>query len=338
MRVIVIDDNTTNLAVLCSVVGKIPNVEVSGFTDPREALKQVTETPADLIVVDYVMPEMNGIEFLTRARALPQLSQTPMVMLTADNERKLKRDAMEAGATDFLNKPVDPLDLRARVTNLLAMASAQRALAHERTPAEPDKGGAQAFESLHRAAGYMAVAIHGAPDLAASVAGLMAQEMGYDAKDRANLEKAVALRDIGMIGVAPGITGKTGRLTAGEIASMQRHPVIGAEIIGSDSSDLLALARVIAVGHHERWDGTGYPHGIAGADIPPAARIAAVADCFAAMVQARPYRPAFTVEAAHAEMIGRGAAGFDPVCVAAFERAWPRIVMLVQSRLTEIAA
>lgn len=335
MRVTIIDDNTTTLAVLCSVVGKIPGVEAEGFADARDALHQISVSPPDLIIVDYVMPDMNGIEFLREARSFPEVSMSPIVMVTADAERKLKQDAMDAGASDFLNKPVDPFDLRARVTNLLALAAARQELLMERASMS---AGPEAYGCLARLASELAIASGNGPDYAGAIGKIIAEEMGQSAIYCAELSKAIALRDIGMTGVSTSITGKNGPLTVEETVAMRRHTEIGAQIIGGSFEDLMVLASTVALHHHERWDGTGYPTATAGADIPLSGRVAAVADCFAAMIQRRPHRAAMSLEAARAE-ISRGAGNqFDPDCTAAFEQGWSRIVSLLSSNPTEIAA
>lgn len=335
MRVTIIDDNTTTLAVLCSVVGKIPGVEAQGFADATEALQQISVSPPDLIIVDYIMPDMNGIEFLRAARSFPEVSMSPIIMVTADAERRLKQDAMDAGASDFLNKPVDPFDLRARVTNLLALAAARQELLMERASAN---AGPEAYGCLSRLAEELAVASGNGPDVAGAIGKIIAEEMGQSPIYCEDLSKAIALRDIGMTGVPASITGKHGSLTAEETAAMRRHVEIGAEIIGGSLEDLMVLSRTVALYHHERWDGAGYPSSAAGADIPLSARVAAVADSFAAMIQRRPHRAPMSLEAARAE-IHRGAGNqFDPDCAAAFEQGWSRIVSHHSSDRTAIAA
>lgn len=335
MRVTIIDDNTTTLAVLCSVVSKVPGVEAQGFADAKEALRQISVSPPDLIIVDYVMPDMNGIEFLRAARRFPEMSTCPIVMVTADAERKLKQDATDAGASDFLNKPVDPVDLRARVTNLLALAAARQELLMERANTS---AGPEAYGCLSRLAAEFAMASGRGPDLAGAIGTIIAEEMGQSSSYCADLGKAIALRDIGMTGVPPSITDQNGTLTAEGAAAMRRHTEIGAQIIGGSSEDLMVLSRTVALHHHERWDGTGYPSAAAGADIPLSARVAAVADSFAAMIQHRPYRAAMTLEAARAEIHRAAGSHFDPDCTAAFEQGWSRIVFHLSSDRTEIAA
>lgn len=325
MRVTVVDDNTTNLAVVCSVVSKIPFVDVEGLSDPLAALAKMTAQPADLIIVDYVMPEMNGIEFVVRARALPQLEHTPIIMLTADSERKLKQDALRAGANDFLNKPVDPLDLRARVTNLLALHAARRELAtsREQTTTETDWS-PHVLERLERVVQHLG-GNDGTSETAEHVARIIAEEMGLSAPLCAAISRATGLRNIGMTAALTNLASSARALSDDEMAAIHQHCLIGAQIIGEDGPEALRVAHDIALYHHEHWDGRGYPRQLASADIPLPARIVAVADAFSAMTSARPFRPAMADERAAGEINRNSGTQFDPDCVAAFERGWPRI-------------
>lgn len=137
MRVVIVEDNSTNLAVLCSVVSRMEGIVCSGYADPGEALANLVAEPCDLVIVDFLMPGMNGVELIQAMRLLPEHQHVPVIMITADADRALRLDAIANGATDFLAKPVDPIELRSRVTNLLALRAAQNALADRaRTLAE----------------------------------------------------------------------------------------------------------------------------------------------------------------------------------------------------------
>jgi putative two-component system response regulator len=338
MRVVIVEDNSINLDLLCTMVGKLPHVAVQGFSDPALALADARQQGCDLLIADYVMPGISGLELIEAMRQLPSHAHVPMVMITADDDRAVRMAAIAAGATDFVTKPADPLELRSRVTNLLALRGAQNALADRAAClaaeiAEATRDLQRREEEiicrLARAIGFRDGDTGDHVDRVAQIARMLAEALGEDETFVRNLGLVAPLHDVGKIGVPDAILNKPGRLDPDELAIMRGHVGIGAKILAGGDSDLVQMAEAIAAGHHERWDGTGYPQGLAGSDIPLAARITAVADVFDALCSERPYKRAWPAEEAYAEICRCAGSHFDPACVAAFARSWPRIAPLV---------
>lgn len=347
MRVVIVEDNSTNLAVLCGIVSRMDGVTCAGFSDPGEALADLMSGECDLAIVDFLMPEMNGVELIQALRDIPAHEHVPIIMITADADRTLRLDAIAKGATDFLAKPVDPIELRSRVANLLALRKAQNELSNRaKTLAEEV---ARATEHLQRREEEIVYRLARAIEFrdnetsehigrVARVARLIAEEMQQDGTFIRVLYLAAPLHDVGKIGVPDSILNKPGKLDRAERAIMQEHAAIGAKILSNGDSDLVRMAAAVAAGHHERWDGTGYPQGLSGTQIPLAARITAVADVFDALCSERSYKPAWPLDVAHEEILRCSGTHFDPECVAAFERAWPRIRSLFETSLNASAA
>ncbi len=347
MRVIVVEDNTTNLSVLCGIVSRLPDVECQGFSDPRVAIEDVLCRPSDLMIVDYMMPDIDGLRFVAAVRAMAMHAHVPIIMVTADGDRATRLAAISAGVTDFLAKPVDPIELKARVSNLLELRGAQNALARRADTLALEVAQAtrhlqvreeEIINRLARAIEFRDNETSEHVARVATVARIIAEELGQPADYARTLFLAAPLHDVGKIGVSDAILNKPGRLDAAELAAMRRHVDVGEQILADGDSDLVQMAAEIAASHHERWDGAGYPRGLAGSAIQLSARITAVADVFDALCSARVYKPAWPVEAARAEIQRCSGTQFDPDCVAAFERGWPRIAgLFIEDAITSAA-
>jgi putative two-component system response regulator len=270
-------------------------------------------------------------------RRLPGYEHVPIIMITADHQRDLRIAAIDAGATDFLSKPVDPQELRVRARNLLSLRQSQLALSDRalHLQLEIDKATRSLADREREVIWRLARAI----DLrdedtgdhvsrVARVAQIMAERMGLDRSFCDMIFLAAPLHDTGKIGIPDAILKKPGRLTDEEMSVMRTHTRIGADLLADGQSELIRLAMEIALTHHERWDGTGYSSRLSGTEIPVAGRIVAVADVFDALCTARPYKPAWTIEAARAEINSQSGKHFDPDCVLAFEAAWPEIAAI----------
>lgn len=347
MRVLVVDDSSINLTVLKGVIGRIAACDVDGFADPLLALAACRAQVFDAVVVDYKMPGIDGISFVRELRADPRFQHVPIIMITADGDRALRLRAVEAGATDFLNKPVDPQELRVRVTNLLALRRAQVALADRAQwlgrEVEKATSALLAREKemiwrLARAIEYRDGGTGEHVSRVATIARIVAEELGLDARSCDEIYLAAPLHDVGKIGVPDAILNKPGRLSPDEMAIVRRHVKLGGEILCGGNSALLQAAERIALTHHEKWDGTGYPRGLAGEAIPVEGRIAAIADVFEALCTERPYKHAWTLDEARAEIVAQSGRHFDPACVAAFQRGWSRISQIIGNAPQSISA
>ncbi|KQP07407.1 transcriptional regulator [Methylobacterium sp. Leaf99] len=335
MFVLVLDDAPLNNMLMAEAIRTIPDCTVRDFTRPADALAFV-EANSDAIGVaisDYDMPGMNGVAFIRAARAVPGFAHVPVVMVTSLDQRSLRREALEAGATDFLAKPFDPIEIRARVSNLLAL---NRARIDQRERAAWLDREVRAATALIAAREreivlmLMKAAEHRDNETGnhvARVAGLVALiARGLDLSDAEveQLSLASTMHDVGKISVPDTILLKPGPLTQDERREMERHAERGRRILEGSSSLLMQRAAEIAATHHERWDGSGYPAGLAGEAIPLSGRIVAVADVFDALTSDRPYKKAWSEAEALNHIRANAGSHFDPACVAAFVRMLPK--------------
>jgi putative two-component system response regulator len=338
MKLCIVEDEPISRAVLAGIASSMPGVTVDAFADPVRAIEFCRRRSYDLLIVDQQMPGMTGTDVIRTLRALSDYRHVPIIMVTADNDRRVKLEAIEAGATEFLAKPTDPDELRLRVGNLLDLRQAQRALAdrayhlaHEvraatRRITEREE---ELIWRLARAIEYRDGRTGEHVTRVARVSLCLAQTLKQPPAFCHNLFLAAPLHDTGKLAVPDSILNKPGRLTAEEMDVMRRHTLVGGEILSEGTSDLICMAQEIALCHHERWDGTGYPNGLEGEEIPLSARIVAVADVIDALCSERIYKPAWTPERARAEILRLSGSHFDPACVAALMTSWDRIAPMM---------
>lgn len=337
MLIFLIDDSRSMLTAMQQALASVQNCTLAPFLEPQAALKAMQETPPDLVLVDYDMPGINGIQVIEQIRSEPKSATTPVVMITANSDGGVKMRAMEAGATEFLSKPFDHAELSIRVRNLLAIRAEQLALAKrakslqrkfEEAMAKVERREEEIIWRLARAMGCRDGDTGSHLDRVAIISRLIAEELGFDRKQARVIFLATPLHDVGKLAVRDAILMKPGKLTPEEFAEMQMHTAFGSEILKDSASELIQTAQRIAASHHERWDGTGYPNRLKGTDIPIEARIVAVADVFDALCSQRPYKAAWPKERALQEIIDCSGKHFDPACVAAFRRRWAEISTL----------
>jgi two-component system response regulator RpfG len=328
--VFIVDDRATARSLLEGLAKSLePGIQIESFADPRQALERTGKRLPDLIITDYRMPSMDGIEFTRRLRALKMLADVPIVIITVVEDRKIRQQALESGATDFLTRPIDPHECRARCRNLLALRRSQKSLGSraERLEAEV----AQATRDIHARERETLIKLAKAGEYRdentgnhiyqmARFSGLIARELGLSAQECEEIEFTAPMHDLGKIGIPDNILLKPGALTPYEWLIMKTHPIIGHDILAESPSRYLRMGAQIALCHHERFDGQGYPRGLSGADIPLPARIVAVADVFDALTTMRPYKQAWTFEAALEYIQKESGSHFDPDCSTAFIR------------------
>ncbi|QKK30224.1 response regulator [Rhizobium indicum] len=339
MPLLIVDDSESSLLALETAVRGFAGCVVESFTNPLEALDRCQAVDFDVVLVDYMMPQMNGIEMIRRLRRRPGYEDVPVVMITSQAKRSVRLEALEAGATDFLAKPFDPLELQARVLNLMALHKAQLALADRAKSLDmafrhaTEQADMREQEIIWCLAQAMASRDGNTGDhieRVANIAELIAEGLGLDRIQRRNIYLAAPLHDIGKIAIPDAILQKPGKLERHEIERMREHVPIGVAILANSSAELSRVATAIIAGHHEKWDGSGYPKGLSGDAIPIEARIVAVADVFEALCSDRPYKQAWPIEQAYEEIIACSGSHFDPACVAAFRRKWPAIRALFE--------
>jgi two-component system response regulator RpfG len=271
---------------------------------------------------------MDGIEFTRRVRAERRLADVPLIIVTVVEDRQIRYQALENGATDFLTRPIDPQEYRARCLNLLALRRSQKMLADRALWLEDQVVQAtrevrtrerETLMKLAKAGEYRDKETGNHIIRMAKYARLIAEELRLTAMECDEIEAAAPMHDIGKIGIPDLIMLKPGRHTPEEQALMRRHPLIGHGILTDSPSRYLQMGAVIALGHHEKFDGSGYPQGLAGEDIPLPARIVAVADVFDALTSNRPYKRAWPFQDALNHILSESGKHFDPACVRAFE-------------------
>jgi putative two-component system response regulator len=340
-RVLLIDDEPANLEFLRRVLETEGYGELVAMADSARAVERFAELDPDLVITDLLMPQLDGFEVIARIRLLlPAGSYLPILVATADHAPETRRRALSAGARDFLTKPLSPAEVRLRVRNLLETRFLHQQLREsnmllesrvsERTR-ELEEARTEIIFRLARASEFRDDATGQHTLRVGRLSARMAQVLGLCAAACELIGRAAPLHDVGKIGVPDAILLKPGQLDAAEVAIMQTHTTLGADILSGSRYPLLQLAEEIARSHHERWDGTGYPYGLAGEAIPLSGRIVAVADVFDSLTHERPYKRAWTVRETLAEVESNSGKHFDPAVVEALLRIVPEAHVLATS-------
>ncbi len=327
-RILAADDEEANLRLMRRILERHGCEGLVCTTDPREVVPLFHEVRPDLVLLDLHMPGMNGVQVIESLRpSLEAEGYLPVLMISGDLTPEARQHALAHGARDFLNKPYDPAEAVLRIRNLLqtralhVQVQAQNRELEAKVAArtrELEAAQAEVLERLAQAAEFRDDDTGEHTRRVGALAALVAVALGMDEGWTAMLRKAATLHDVGKIGIPDGILLKPGRLSDAETSIMRTHARIGGRILAGGRSPLMNMAERVAFSHHERWDGSGYPDGLAGEEIPLEARIVAVADFYDALTHDRPYRPAWTPEEARAA-IARGAGShFDPVVARAF--------------------
>lgn len=317
--ILVADDSPQNIELLSHILSSEYRIKVA--TSGEKALKIVySDEPPDLILLDIMMPDISGHEVCQRIKSNPDRRRIPIIFVTAMSTVEDESLGLSLGAVDYITKPISPALVQARVRTHLALYDQSRELERmvaQRT-GELVASRQQLIRRLGRAAEYKDNATGNHVVRMAHVTRLVAQEAGLGPEAVQLLFQTAPMHDVGKIGIPDSILLKPGPLTPDEMKVVRQHPQIGAEIIGKHDNELLSMARTIALTHHERWDGTGYPQGLQGEQIPLPGRIVAIADVFDALVSRRPYKEPFSAEQAIAIMVEERGKAFDPALIDAF--------------------
>ena len=347
LSVVIVDDSDINLTLFKHLVARIGELEPLCFNVSEQALEWCAARGADLIIVDYMMPAPDGIEFIRRFRLMPGMVDVPVVMVTANDLKEVRYNALQAGASDFLTKPVDKNEFTARIRNMAALRRSQKLLADraallaDEVAAATAKIAERERETIFRLA---KAAEFRDPETGAHIlrmahySRLIAAKLGLPAAEQQLIFEAAPMHDIGKVGTPDHILLKPGRLTHDEFEIMKRHAGAGHQILQDSASPVLQAAAVIALSHHEKFDGGGYPNGLAGAAIPLHGRIVALADVFDALTSARPYKAAWDIDRAVAFLHEQSGTHFDPACVTAFFAAWTEVLAIRDSHRDEADA
>ncbi len=328
-NILVVDDIPENIDLLGAILGDDYRVRVA--TSGEKALQIVySDEPPDLILLDIMMPGLSGLEICHRLKANPDRRHIPIIFVTGMSSAADEERGLAMGAVDYITKPISPPIVKARVRTHLALYDQARELermVRQRTE-ELSSTRQQIIRRLGRAAefkdnetGNHVLRISYYVRLIAEAHGL-----GQEAVDI--IANTAPMHDIGKIGIPDALLLKPGPLNADEWRIMRHHPLMGAKIIGKHDNELLETARIIALNHHEKWDGSGYPRGLKGSDIPLEGRIVAIADVFDALVSVRPYKPAFPLDDALQILERESGRHFDPQLLHAFHEALPEILRI----------
>ncbi len=324
----IIDDQATERRILETIIKTVGhNISIVSFDNAREALRAAEEDIPDLILTDYKMPDMDGIELIRSFRENPLLCDIPIVVVTIVDDKSVLYDALDAGATDFLCKPIDHYQCKVRCRNLLNLRR-QQTIIRERAASLEKSYQEQAVNirtresailyRLARAAEFRDVPCDQHFQRVGILSRRTAEVMGLPEDFCNTIEQASVIHDIGKVGIPETILNKTDALTDDERRIVQRHTWIGYQILKNSESDFLDMGAIIALNHHERFDGQGYPNNLSGNKIPIEARIVAVVDVYDALTSSRSYRKAWNHEDALEYLKNARGKEFDPDCIDAF--------------------
>lgn len=334
-RILAVDDEPVNLKLLERMLNGSGYRNLELVADPREVIGRYRAARPDLILLDLNMPYLDGFGVLDALRELNDPLLPPVVILTAQHGKDFLLRALSAGARDYLTKPFDRNELLMRVRNLLDAYLAHRLLddqnqvleerVRQRTE-ELRRTRLQVVQRLSMAAEYKDEETGHHVLRMSHTSALLAQQLGWSESFCELMLHASPMHDIGKIGIPDAILLKPDRFEPYEWDIMKSHVEIGARLLEGDDSDLMRMAREIALCHHEKWNGSGYPSALAGEAIPQSGRIAAIADVFDALTSRRPYKQAWTVAAALDYIRDNRGRHFDPVVVDAFLEALPDVL------------
>jgi len=327
-KVLIVDDESTGRTILSKIIQQVEDdIGVEAFDNPQKALNWLDDNHPDLIITDYRMPEMNGIEFIKKIRERPGMQDIPIVVITVVSEKSVRYDALEAGATAFLTRPIDQIECRTSCHNLLKLHE-QQSIIQDRADwlARQVEVATQQVVSreketllrLAKAGEYRDEETGNHVVRMAKYSRQIAEALGLSNKECDEIEYAAPMHDIGKIGIHDDVLLKPGKFAQQEWLTMQQHTTIGHAILTNSQSRYIQTGSIIALNHHEKFDGAGYPHGIAGTDIPLVARIVAVADVYDALVSQRPYKEPWSESDAQDYLEKQAGTQFDPICVEAF--------------------
>jgi len=335
--VLVVDDSALHLKIYDRMLRDIPDARSVTFESSARALDWCSTNEPDLLVVDYQMPAPDGLEFIERFRTRYSQANVPVVMITADDAIAVRHKALEFGATDFLNKPVDPIEFRARISNILRVRTNTKELSVrvksladqvQEASAAIVASETDAIYRLARASEHLDAETSRHIERIGQFAARVALEFGTPSEWQELLRLAAPMHDIGKVGTPDDVLQKKGSLTPEEWEVMRSHTIAGYDILRDSPSPIMQMAAEIALAHHERFDGTGYPFGLAGEQIPLSARITALCDVFDALLSRRPYKAPWPLEKVVQYVDEQAGRHFDPDVVVAFRACLPDLLAM----------
>ena len=338
-KIVIVDDNDITLSLFKSMVGKSGGDEPIGFTQVSEALTWCSEHEPDLVIVNDQMKGRDGMRFLRAFRAIYSRETVPVLMVTESDQSSVRVKALRDGANDFLLTPVDHFEFSVRARNLLSIRQYAREIQDRNVWLEQAVAKAtedileRERETLHR---ISRAAEFRDPETGAHIqrmalySQLIAKSLGLSSKEQTMILNAAPLHDVGKIATPDAILLKPGKLTPEEFEIMKDHARAGFDLLDKSASPVVQTGALIALSHHEKFDGSGYPQGLVGQDIPLMGRIVAVADVFDALTSERPYKKAWSLDRAASHLKEGAGTHFDPHCVNAFMENWAGVLEIRQ--------
>ncbi|WP_354622945.1 HD domain-containing phosphohydrolase [Psychromonas sp. MME2] len=337
ITILVVDDVPENIQLIHNTLSK--DYTIRAATSGKRALQLAEKHPLpDLILLDVMMPEMDGFETCKQLKMNTITSNIPIMFVTAKTETVDETKGFTLGAVDYISKPISPIVLKLRVETQLKLANRERHLEEmvKKRTQELEQSRCNLIYRLGKAAEFRDNETSFHLVRVSHYSKTLAEHIGMTKPWCKLLVDAAPMHDIGKIGVPDAVLLKPGRLTPDERLVIEQHPIFGGEILSGDDSPLLVMAHEIALSHHERWDGTGYPYKLAGEEIPLSARIVSIADVFDALTTTRPYKQGWPLEDA-IDFIGKGSGTmFDPQLVSAFFECIDKIKSIYSDTSSEL--
>lgn len=336
-KILIVDDKPANVMLLEQIVQQKGYRHIRTTTDPRQTESIYLEFQPDLILLDLQMPHMDGFQVMARLHEISQENYIPIIVLTAQTDQPIRLKALNSGAKDFLTKPFDINEIQQRISNILEIRLLHNQVLEqnrdlednirERTQQLEDTR-LEVVERLGRAAEYRDNETGMHVVRISRFSQCMAKALGWDDQQCRLILHSSPMHDIGKIGIPDRILLKPGKLDHDEWKIMKTHSEIGGEILAGSETDVMKMAERIANGHHEKWDGTGYPKGLKGDEIPVEAQIVTLVDVFDALTTEHPYKKAWPVEEALTFIKENNGIMFNPHLVETFMRILPEILEL----------
>jgi putative two-component system response regulator len=342
--ILIVDDQMTNILLLESILQNAGYTNVQSTQDPTQVVSLVKDLNPALICLDIRMPKINGFQVMGQLKIIQNGPITPILVLTSEEDRETRLRALESGAKDFLRKPFDKIEVLMRIRNLLESSLLNRTISMQNETLEDtvrvrtQELKDTQLEIVHRLA---QAAEHRDNETGSHIvrmshyALVLGRACGMNEEECDNLFHATPMHDVGKLGIPDKILLKPGKLDADEWETMKQHTVIGAQLLSNSQSPILQLGELIALTHHEKWDGSGYPNHLTGADIPLVGRICALADVFDALSSKRCYKDPWPLEKTLAEIRSLSGIQFDPRLVEMFDELLP-VILDIQRTHTDI--
>lgn len=333
--ILIVDDQMTNIMLLESILKNAGYTQVHSTQDPTQVVALFKELTPDLICLDIRMPELNGFQIMGQLKIIQSNRYLPILVLTSEEDRETRLRALESGAKDFLHKPFDKVEVLMRIRNLLEASLLNKAISQQKDSLEQivkirtQELRETQFEVVHRLA---KAAEHRDNETGSHIvrlshyAVILGRACGMTEEECDILFHATPMHDVGKLGIPDRILLKPGKLDEEEWEIMMQHTTIGAHLLSGSQSPVLQMGEIIALTHHEKWDGSGYPNRIAGEDIPLVGRICAIADVFDALSSRRCYKEPWPLEKTLAEIRSLSGKHFDPNLVKIFDELLPVIL------------